>query len=119
MPGLSRIQRGCSLPEALAALLVVGVALPGLGLLQLESLRTLQHAGWRLAAVAAATDIAESLRAGVAETALMDEAPAGLPPAARLRLSSGGGAPRPAVQVLIEWPGQDATPATFALVVSR
>lgn len=118
MPGLSRIQRGCSLPEALAALLVVGVALPGLGLLQLESLRTLQDAGWRLAAVAAATDIAESLRAGVAETALIDQPPAGLPPAARLQLSSGGEAPA-AVRVLIEWPGQDATPATFALAVSR
>jgi Tfp pilus assembly protein PilV len=119
MPGLSGSQRGCTMPEALATLLVVGAGLPGLGLLQLESLRILQEAGWQLAAVAAAADVAEGLRAGVAEAALVQQRPAGLPPGARLYLASAGEAMATTVRVRVEWPGHDALPAAFELGVSR
>ena len=119
MPALSTTQRGSTLPEALAALLVVSVGLPGLGLLQLESLHTLKEASWQLIAVAAAVDIAESLRAGIPASVLAQRRPAGLPPAGRISLEPGAAGPPDPVRIRVEWPGHEARPASFELEVSR
>lgn len=119
MPGLSIAQRGSTLPEALAALLVVGAGLPALGLLQLEALRTLSEAGWQFAAATAAADAAESLRAGIPEASLARAPLTGLPPSARLYLAAGGGSVPAMLRVRVEWPGHDAAPAAFELGVSR
>jgi len=119
MRSLTSAQHGLTLPEALAALLVVGVGLPALGLLQVESLRTLQLAGWQLAAVLVASDAAERLRSGIPGEELSPSGLPGLPPAARLELTPGAAGPPAMTRVRVEWPSHDGQAASFHLEVAR